>query len=42
MTQCSFCDSDKPIVWEDVDGKKACSDCNEMEVSYASEGQDVV
>lgn len=29
MNQCSFCDSDNPIVWEDVDGKKACEGCKE-------------
>lgn len=27
--ECSFCDGDAPIVWEDVDGKKACADCPE-------------
>jgi hypothetical protein len=28
MPKCSYCDSEKPIVWDDVDGKKECSECN--------------
>lgn len=26
MSECNFCDTKKPIVWEDVDGKKMCED----------------
>lgn len=31
MSQCCFCDSDKNIVFEDVDGKKVCQGCYERE-----------
>jgi hypothetical protein len=29
MGECCFCDSKNEIVFEDVDGKKVCSDCAE-------------
>jgi hypothetical protein len=31
MGECCFCESEKPIVWEDVDGKKVCQECYERE-----------